>query len=102
FMVDKISPDALGNKLSARPDQPHYEVVILPGLRQIPAGAGQALSSFVRAGGGLMIFLGDGISLNRYNSEFKDLLPAQLTGIDSRLESNVPWRLGEYDTNSPI
>jgi len=102
FMVDKISPDALVNKLSARPDQPHYEVVILPGLRQIPAGAGQALSSFVRAGGGLMIFLGDGISLNRYNSEFKDLLPAQLTGIDSRMESNVPWHLGEYDTNSSI
>jgi len=74
--------------------------VLLPGLKQLPAGVGKTLGDFVRAGGGLLLFLGDEISANRYNTEFRELLPAQLGALETSPDVESNWRIGDYDTNT--
>jgi len=77
-------------------------VAMVPGLMEIPSGSATALASFVRAGGGLLLFLNDDMSANRYNGEFSELLPAQLSKTEATPESGSPWRIGEHDTNTAV
>jgi hypothetical protein len=74
--------------------------VILPGLKDIPNEAGRALKEFVQGGGGLLMFLGEEISANRYNSEFRGLLPVQLASVEVAPGEAVGWRIGEFRTNA--
>jgi hypothetical protein len=76
--------------------------VILPGLRDLPSGAATTLRQFVYNGGGLILFVNDVLSANRYNSELRDLLPAQLGSLESTPESGAAWRIGPYDTNTAV
>lgn len=100
YNLTKITPEELVNKVSADPGQRPYDVVILPGLKQVPSGAGRALTAFVQAGGGLVLFLGEEISANRYNNEFRDLLPAQLGNPEPYPDLGSGWRISEFDTNT--
>src|SRR5262249_9097878 len=70
------------------------------GMTEIPTGIGKGLMTFVQDGGGLLLFLGEGMSANRYNSEFTDLLPARIGNPDQNLELGSAWRIASYDTNS--
>jgi len=102
YNVMQTTPDELASRLSANPGQLPCDVVIVPGLKQIPSGSARVLTAFVQAGGGLLLFLGEGISANRYNSEFRDLLPAQLGNPDLSRDWGYGWRIGEYDTNTVV
>jgi hypothetical protein len=102
YNVVKITPEEIVSKLSGNQTQPPCHLIILPGLKQVPAGSGQALTAYVQAGGGLALFVGDGISANRYNSEFRDLLPAQLGNVETAPDVGSAWRIGEFDTNTTI
>jgi hypothetical protein len=44
--------------------------------------------------------VGDGISANRYNAEFRDLLPLPLDSVDSR--ANVGWHVDTFEKTSPM
>jgi hypothetical protein len=101
FIVIQIAPEDLARRLSGSGAQLPCDVVVLPGLKDIPSGAGQALTRFVQAGGGLLLFLGEGVSANRYNSEFRGLMPAQLRSIEVAPDAASGWRIGEFDTNTP-
>jgi hypothetical protein len=101
YAVIQIAPEDLARKLAGSGAQLPCDVVILPALKDIPSGAGQALTKFVQAGGGLLLFLGEGISANRYNSEFRGLMPARLGGIEIAPDVASGWRIGEFDTNTP-
>jgi hypothetical protein len=90
------------NGIAVRDNQRSFDLVILPGLAQVPAGSGKALAAFAQAGGGVLLFLGDGISANRYNSEFRELLPARLGAAGTPADTGSSWRIGDYDTNSPV
>ncbi len=74
--------------------------MVLPGLKDIPNDAGRALTEFVQGGGGLLVFLGEGISANRYNNEFRSLLPARLGSVEVAPDGAVGWRIGEFSTNA--
>jgi hypothetical protein len=100
FRVEITDPSALVSKLGSVNGSTGYAAVILPALRQIPVNAGETLSKYVRAGGGLLLFVGDGMSANRYNAEFRDLLPLPLDSLDSR--ANAGWRLEGFDKTSPV
>ena len=99
FTIEKIAAGELTKKLSTQKSESRYDFVVLPGLREIPSGASKALSEFVQAGGGLLFFLGDSVSANRYNSEFRELLPAQLGRIEGSL---LNWHLDNYEKSSAI
>jgi hypothetical protein len=101
FACQKLSPDELATRLLHRSDSNQCDLVVLPGLKQVPAALGPALTSYVQAGGGLLMFVGDGISVNRYNSEFKELLPVPLGNQEVSASSEMDWRIGQYDTNTP-
>jgi hypothetical protein len=98
FDIEKVPPDALVAKLAE-----HYQIVLLPALRQLPEGCGPALLEFVRRGGGALFFVGDGISASRYNAELGDLLPATLERIEGEsLAFENYWRLREFDAKSTV
>jgi hypothetical protein len=76
---------------------------LLPALRQLPDKCGPLLMEFVRRGGGLMLFVGEGLSTGRYNAELENLLPARL----DRVEGDSPafdrnWHLRDFDAKSPV
>lgn len=100
FQVEKTTPDTMAAKLALREGKPPYPVVILPGLKQIPPGLGSSLAAYVRAGGGLLMFLGDGISAIRYPAELGAVLPAQPATVASA--SGFDWRLWETHPQSPV
>jgi hypothetical protein len=102
FLFEKTNLADLSRKIPAQSGARAWDVVVLPGLKEVPTGTGKLLATFVQAGGGVAFFLGDGISMNRYNTEFRDLLPAQLDRLDSEPDSSLKWRIGEYETNTAI
>jgi hypothetical protein len=95
FAIEKIAPEALAQRLAG---QPRPGVVVLPALRQVPAGAGKALTSYVRAGGGLLLFAGDAMTSRRYNEELRELLPAVLAGTGGNpAQRDELWHLQDID-----
>ncbi len=100
FAVTQITPEDLVGTLSGSAARAPCDVLILPALKDIPREAGRAVLDFVRTGGGLLVFLGDGISANRYNNEFRGVLPAQLGTVEMAPDAAVGWRMGEFKTNS--
>jgi hypothetical protein len=100
FRVHKVAPDHLATELAQTGEKRPYDAVVLPALKQMPAGAATPLAAFVRSGGGLLLFLGDSVSLNHYTTELADFLPARLTGVESA--SEFDWRLWNANTASPI
>jgi len=100
FVLSQAAPEELAAKLAGARGSVPSDLVIVPALKNIPAGMGQAFAAFVRAGGGVLFFVGEGLSANRYNSEFRELLPAQL-GAPELNPGLGGWRVAEYTTNSP-
>jgi hypothetical protein len=101
FKAVRASTTDLINRLSEA-SAPPIDWLVLPGLQSVPAGAGKALSSFVQNGGGLLFYLGDGISANRYASEFRGLLPAQIGPVEACPSETSTWRIGDYETNTAV
>jgi uncharacterized membrane protein YobD (UPF0266 family) len=73
FLPSVIVPDALN---AAAIDS--YQVVILCNVAALPDGFAANLQSFVRQGGGLLIFGGDKIQPDSYNQKLAQLAPAEL------------------------
>jgi hypothetical protein len=76
------------------------EVVIIPSARQLDAGAAAALQDYAQAGGGVLMFLGDGLSPSRFNTDLSALLPAQLVRAE-KADADYFWRVGQFDRNAP-
>lgn len=102
FNLVQVRPDQLAQRLAAAGAGPRENVVLLPGLKEMPGGIGPVLSAFVKSGGGLVLFLGEDVSANGYNSELAEVLPARLGEPVSCPEPASPWRIAFYDTNSPV
>jgi hypothetical protein len=102
FAVEKISPDELTKRLSRQSTRLDCELVILPGLSQVPSGLPAALAGFARRGGGLLLFLNDDVSPSRYNEEFGELLPGQLGHPERPSSSDAKWHLDDYERKAPM
>ena len=92
----KTSLEQLPQKLKPEPGQARVEYVVLPGVKSLPNEAVNALRDFVRAGGGLILFLGPGTSGIQF-ARLGDLLPAQLGRIESVNETEAGWHLTTFD-----
>jgi hypothetical protein len=65
-------------------DLARYDCVFLCNVGQVTSSESRGLADYVRAGGGLVVFLGDRVLTGRYNRELFDdlhLLPAALGGV---------------------
>lgn len=100
FAVDAAAPEELSRKLAAGSSQGPYSLVIVPGLKGWPAGAAAALTAFVEKGGGLLLFAGDGVSINHYTTELGALLPGQWGPPESA--ADLDWRIWEWEKRSPV
>ncbi|HSU53241.1 MAG TPA: hypothetical protein VLT36_04205, partial [Candidatus Dormibacteraeota bacterium] len=102
FNLKQVATDRIPAELSGATPDRAWNVVVLPALKDLPVGLGQSLSVFVRAGGGLVLFMGEGMSANRYNNELGELLPARIGSPEPTPDVGSPWRVALYDTNSLI
>jgi hypothetical protein len=101
FNLLQTTPEDAFSKLSGSQGRAAYDLVVLPGLKEIPSGGARALEAFVEAGGGLLLFLGDHVNANRYNNELGKLLPA-LVGDAVSAEAGLPWHMSEFNTNVAV
>jgi hypothetical protein len=71
-----ISDLELGNKVLS-----DYRAIILTNVAQLPAPQAQAIEKFVRAGGTLLLFMGEQVNADAYNKILlpRGLLPGPLT-----------------------
>jgi hypothetical protein len=77
-----------------------YSVVCLVNVRELPSSRWQELESFVRAGGGLAVFLGARVSAENYNQEIaQGLLPLKLGKATALSE---PVAMQPATTNHPV
>jgi hypothetical protein len=102
FDIEKARPDEMVGKLTGG-SASRYQIVLIPALRQLPDGFAPALIEFVKNGGGALLFVGDGLSASRYNTELGGLLPATL----DQIEGDSPafekyWRLGDFNSKSTV
>ncbi len=100
FAIEKTSLEALAQKLSPVPGQPRTDLVILPGIKQFSAATVSSLTAYVQNGGGLICFLDESVSPNRYNSELGQLLPAQIGNLETTREGDNGWRMANYKQDS--
>jgi hypothetical protein len=103
FTVEKMAPEALARQLASA-TAASCDVVILPGLKQVPTGLARALAGFAQGGGGVLLFLGDEVGASHYNQEFQELLPATLGHLERNTAEAfaLKWHLDDYDLNSPV
>ncbi|HVY68880.1 MAG TPA: BatA and WFA domain-containing protein [Verrucomicrobiae bacterium] len=102
FAYEKVGPEGIAAKVKTAAGQPPVGFVALPAARQLSTATISALTSYVQGGGGLLLFLGDGVSAGRYNTDLRELLPAQLERVESAREDGPPWRIAQYDKKSPL
>jgi hypothetical protein len=83
-------------------DLARYDCVILAAVAQFTAAEARLLEGYVRGGGSLVFFLGEGVSAERYNRELgregRNLLPAAIGDVVDRPQS----RLDALEFRHPI
>lgn len=99
FAITKVSPTELVGHLGAKATRP--AVVILPALSSLPGAAKAALTSFVQAGGGLLLFTGNEVTASGFNADFSGLAPVVLRAVESA-DEELGWRIGEHDKTSAV
>ncbi len=100
FDIEKIDSGVLVGNLTRDSASP-YQIVLMPAVRRLPNGCGKALLDYVRSGGGVLFFVGEGLSAIEYNSELRGLLPAALGNVEGQSQAfEKYWRLGDFDTKS--
>ena len=102
FHLKQISSEALGTELNSAKPKEGWNVVVLPAMKELPMGIARPLTSFVKAGGGLVLFVGERMSANRYNAELGELLPARIGSPEASPDIGSPWRIAVYDTNTMV
>jgi len=79
-----VRPRIVPESTLVETDLSPYDCVFLCDVAQVTPSEARMLGRYVRAGGGLVVFLGDRVDAARYNRELFDgesLLPARLQGV---------------------
>lgn len=101
FSYEKATLNDFVEKLRPEPGRPKIEFAIVPAVKDLPPAIASALQDFVRKGGGVMFFLGDGVSAINY-STLGDILPAQFTKLETRDRAVPGWHVANFDKTHPI
>ncbi|MDG1480229.1 MAG: VWA domain-containing protein [Myxococcota bacterium] len=95
-----VLPDVTSSAGITTLDPEEHRVVFLSNLDDPAAIAGRVVD-FVRRGGGLVISMGDNVTVDRYNAAFADLLPAPLRrprALANYGEPGIPTALPDTGT----
>jgi hypothetical protein len=107
FRLMRVAPSGLASALAPQRTSGGgggeilpWDVVILPAPKADLAEISSSLERYVKAGGGLLLFAGEGLSPLRFNNQFVSLLPANLKSVETA-GAETPWHIGELDLRSP-
>lgn len=79
------------------------QAAIIPSLPTIPGDLPGVLNEYVKKGGGLVFFAGQGFDAAAYARAFGDLLPVAPSHVDTYpAQDDDAWRLGDFDKESPL
>ncbi len=85
-----------------------YDVVMLANVARLTQAQADALASYVRGGGGLLISAGDQLDVEAWNLTMRELLPRELRSVKELTQADDPdaliklTRLGAQDAQHPI
>jgi hypothetical protein len=101
FIYEKAPLESLPALCKPQAGKAAVQVVVVPAVKQLSAPALVALRTFVQKGGGLLLFVGESMSANSYNTELGDLLPVELGRAEIAPDSG--WHFGEFkNTSAPF
>ncbi len=99
----RFSLDQIGAAQLQQHDLNRYRAIILANIKDVSRQDVERLAYFVRAGGGLIIALGDQVNASIYNRLFQELTPASLTNRGfSAVDRDNGLILAEIDYQHPI
>lgn len=101
FALRKVGVEELAGALAGGSGGTRPAVVVLPAPKALSGEAKRALTDYVKSGGGLLLFVGDALSANGFNSDFSGLAPAVLRTVEGAGSESV-WRVGEHEADSPL
>lgn len=102
--ADDIHVDVAAESALVERDLAQYDCLFLASVAQFTAGEARLLESYLRGGGGVVFFLGDGVLADRYNEQLGGqgggarILPALI----DRLETEPQYRLDPLGFRHPI
>ena len=78
-----------------------FDAVVLANVADVSKPDAEQLASFVRSGGGLLVFTGDKVSAKRCTTLTGAGLTVGEIG-DTKVTNDLPWRLAQWDDKHPI
>ncbi|MBC7821143.1 MAG: BatA domain-containing protein [Planctomycetaceae bacterium] len=78
-----------------------FDVVVLANVADVSKPDADQLASFVRSGGGLLVFTGDRVSAKSCSTLTDAGLTVGEIG-DTKVTNDLPWRLTQWDDKHPI
>ena len=78
-----------------------FDAVVLANVADVSKPAADQLASFVRSGGGLLVFTGDKVSAKSCSTLTEAGLTVGEIG-DTKATNDLPWRLTQWDDKHPI
>ena len=83
-----------------------YDAVILANVYRLGAGGLRRIESYVRGGGGLIVFLGDQVDVEYYRAHLyaggRGLLPRPVGDVVRPPAGAAPFALGDWDVDHPV
>ena len=101
FALQKVGWEGIAAALLSDRAGQRPEVVMLPAGRQLPPEAGSALRNFATRGGGVLLFVGEETTANRFNADFAELSPVILRAGETTTDEDG-WHLGGRETSATI
>ena len=78
-----------------------FDAVVLANVADVSKPDAEQLASFVRSGGGLLVFTGDRVTAKSSSTLTEAGLTVGEIG-DTKVTSDLPWRLNQWDEAHPI
>lgn len=78
-----------------------YDAVVLANVADVAKSDAEQLASFVRGGGGLLVFTGDRVTAKSCSTLTDAGLTVGEIG-DTKVTNDLPWRLTQFDGKHPI
>ncbi|MBA2482536.1 MAG: VWA domain-containing protein [Planctomycetes bacterium] len=97
FAVSEIRPQDLNATVIA-----DAQALVFTDVGSISQEASAAVTAFVHAGGGAMIFCGERTKADDFNTAFAAFTPCRLTEVAAKGDASEGWTFGDIDLQHPI
>lgn len=102
FAESPFAPTHLNYTSDVRlPKLADYDAVVLANVADVAKPDAEQLASYVRGGGGLLVFTGDRVTATSCSTLTEAGLSVGEIG-DVKVTSDLPWRIKEFDSRHPV